>query len=150
MPEACCDILISLAPRHADNVLSGRKTVELRRRPLHIQPGTRVWIYTKSPRARIDALAVAATIVHGSPEELWANFGSQLALTRSHYEEYMSGCVTGCAIVLTSVSRLQKAIALDNVRAFIAGFHPPQFFKKLPLGSEELNILQFLGGSPSP
>jgi hypothetical protein len=30
-------ILISLEPRHAENILAGRKTVELRRRPMNVK-----------------------------------------------------------------------------------------------------------------
>jgi predicted transcriptional regulator len=145
MSDGCSDILISLEPHHSDNVLAGRKTVEIRRRRVHIQPGTRMWIYTKRPRAQVDAFAIVESVHEGSREELWTRFSSRLALTRSLYDEYMSGCRTGCAIVLGSVSPLDKAIPLEDVRASFAGFHPPQFFKRLHAGSRELAVFRTLG-----
>jgi len=145
MSDGCSDILISLEPRHSDNVLSGRKTVEVRRRRVNIQPGTRIWIYTKRPRAQVDAFAIVESVHDGSRDELWTMFSSKLALPRSLYDAYMSGCRTGCAIVLQSVSPLEKAIPLEDMRASFAEFHPPQFFKKLHPGSRELAVFRTLG-----
>ena len=42
------NILISLESRHAKNIYSGEKKIELRRRTMHVTPGTTVWIYEKS------------------------------------------------------------------------------------------------------
>lgn len=138
---ACNDILISLHPEHSENVLSGRKTVELRRRRLNVTPGTRVWIYTKQPRSRVDAYAIVSEVHEGSQDELWTMFGSQVAITRSAFDNYLSGSETGCAIVFSSVSRLRRAIGLDEIRQKVANFHPPQFFKRLGPDSVELAML---------
>ncbi len=43
------NILISLEPRHAENILAGLKRVELRRRTMNVSPGCTVWIYAKLP-----------------------------------------------------------------------------------------------------
>jgi predicted transcriptional regulator len=145
MCDGCTDILISLEPHHSENVLSGRKTVEVRRRRVSVAPGTRIWIYTKRPRARVDAFAIVDSVHQGSQDELWTMFGSKLALSRSSYDRYMSGCRTGCAIVLKSVSRLERAIPLDDVRASLTGFHPPQFFKRLYPEGRELAVFRELG-----
>jgi predicted transcriptional regulator len=145
MSDGCSDILISLEPHHSDNVLSGRKTVEVRRRRIHVQPGTRIWIYTKRPRARVDGFVIVESVHSGSGEELWTRFSSELALSRPHYDSYMSGCRTGCAIVIRSAVALDKAIPLEDVRGSFAGFHPPQFFKKLLPGSRELAMFRRLG-----
>ncbi len=137
----CNDILISLHPEHTENVLSGRKTVELRRRRLRVGPGTRVWIYTKQPRSRVDAYAIVREVYEGSQEELWAKFGDQVAISRSDFDNYLSGSETGCAIVFASVSRLARAVGLDEIRRKVAKFHPPQFFKRLEPNSIELAML---------
>ena len=138
---ACNDILISLHPEHSDNVLNGRKTVELRRRRLHVAPGTRVWIYTKQPRGQVDAYAIVEAVHDASPGELWTRFGRQVAISRSAFDDYLSGSDTGCAIVFASVWRLNRAIGLDEIRRKVARFHPPQFFKRLDADSAELAVL---------
>jgi predicted transcriptional regulator len=143
----CSDILISLHPKHCDNVLAGIKTVELRRRRLKVLPGTRVWIYTKRPRACIAAVAVIEAIHEGSHSELWRKFGDRAAISRPDFDEYLAGVARGYAIVLRSAFSLKKAIRLEEVRRRVRTFHPPQFFKRLRPDSEELAL--FSQGSPA-
>ena len=142
----CSDILISLLPQHCDNVVAGIKTVELRRRKPNVPPGTRVWIYTKRPRACIAAVAVIEAIYEGSHNELWKRFGHCIAISRPDFDEYLAGADRGCAIVLRSASSLKKAISLEDVRRRVRTFHPPQFFKRLLPDSAELAL--FSQGAP--
>jgi predicted transcriptional regulator len=143
----CSDILISLHPQHCDNVVAGIKTVELRRRRVRVSPGTRVWIYTKRPRACIDAVAVIESIHEGSHNELWRRFGHRVAITRPDFNQYLAGAKRAYAIVLRSASPLKRAIRLEEVRRRVGRFQPPQFFKRLLPDSKELAL--FSQGSPS-
>src|SRR5450755_4678768 len=127
----CNDILISLRADHSSNVLEGRKTVELRRRPMRVAPGTRVWIYAKSPQARIEGLAVVGAIHECPLEELWSLYGDEVAITHTAFDEYMAGTKKGCAIIFSSVIRLTRSISLDEIRTRVGKFQPPQFFKRL-------------------
>jgi predicted transcriptional regulator len=136
----CSDILISLHPRHSDNVVAGIKTVELRRRRLRVSPGTRVWIYTKRPRACIDAVAVIDSIYEASHNELWRRFADRIAITRPNFNKYFAGANRAYAIVLRSASPLKRAIRLEEVRRRVQGFQPPQFFKRLLPNSKELAL----------
>ncbi len=108
----CSDILISLLPQHCDNVVAGIKTVELRRRKPNVPPGTRVWIYTKRPRACIAAVAVIEAIYEGSHNELWKRFGHRVAISRPDFDEYLAGSNRGYAIVLRSASSLYRLSAV--------------------------------------
>ena len=69
------DILISVENRHALSMLAGNKSVELRRKPLNISSGTRVWIYSKVPCGQIRALAVVDEVVADTPK----NIGNYMA-----------------------------------------------------------------------
>lgn len=135
----CRDILISLAPAYTQAILDGRKTVELRRRPLRVGNGTRIWIYSKTPTARIEATACVQQIHEGDTEGLWSEFGEATAISRSEFDHYFAGCSRGCAVVLDSVCALVPALDLSTMRSEFAGFHPPQFFKRLR--GEELDKL---------
>ena len=46
-------LLLCLRPRFAEAILSGAKTVELRRRPINTQPGTPILLYASSPTMAI-------------------------------------------------------------------------------------------------
>jgi predicted transcriptional regulator len=51
-------ILISLEPRHAENLLDGRKRVELRRHAMNVSIGSTVWMYAKLPVGSIIGRAI--------------------------------------------------------------------------------------------
>jgi predicted transcriptional regulator len=47
-------IIMSIRPEHAFDIMSGRKTVELRRRfPEHVPTGSLILIYASSPEQRL-------------------------------------------------------------------------------------------------
>lgn len=136
------DILISVEERHASNMLAGSKSVELRRKPLNISSGTRVWIYSKLPRGQVQALAVVDEVVADSPEKIWKSFGPQSAISKSEFDAYFAGVEIGYAIVFQEIRPLAPILNLSSIREKISHFHPPQFFKKLTDGSPELAFFQ--------
>jgi predicted transcriptional regulator len=135
----CSDILISLSPIHTGAILSGKKTVELRRRRLNIRTGTRVWIYSKVPVGSVEATAVVDRVCHADLDSLWREFHQAIAISRNAFDKYFAGCAQGCAVVLREVSPVTPAMELAHLRAEFDGFHPPQFFKRLRW--DEMNAL---------
>jgi predicted transcriptional regulator len=148
------DILISLHPQHSANILAGRKTVELRRRPVRVSAGTRIWMYAKHPKSCIEGLAVVDRVCEAPLDELWAEFGDQVGISKQDFDQYMKGMVIGCAIVLRSAEPLQRSIPLGEMRRRVKKFHPPQFFKRLAPACEELTVLsqqdEQANGQPAP
>lgn len=124
-------ILISLAPRHAENIFAGRKQVELRRRTMHVAPGTTVWIYVKLPVGSIVGRVKIGAIHASSPAALWRRFGSVSGLSRSEFFDYFGGVAEGVALVLENAKRLNRSLSLEDLRELSAGFQPPQFFARL-------------------
>lgn len=129
-------IIISLENRYAEEILSGRKKVELRRRRMNVEVGTTVWIYVKVPvgcvvgRARISGLHSLA------PSTLWRRFSGVSGLTRSEFDEYYQDVTKGFALSLDSAKRLSPSVSLQELRnssASSASFQPPQFFMRLDL-----------------
>jgi predicted transcriptional regulator len=123
-------------------MLEGLKTVELRRRPVRVTPGTRVWIYSTTPRARLDATGVIQGVHESHPNEIWQRFGSRSGVSRSDFDGYFAGARTACAIVLTDIAPLAHSLSLGDLRRRVQRFHPPQFFKKLEPGSQVLACLE--------
>ncbi len=124
-------ILISLTSRHAENILAGRKQVELRRRTMHVVPGTTIWIYVKLPVASIIGRARIGAIHASSPATLWRRFGSVSGLSRSEFFDYFKGAAEGIALVLEDAVRLRCSLSLHALRELADGFQPPQFFARL-------------------
>jgi predicted transcriptional regulator len=129
--SASSDILISLAPAYTKAILEGRKTVELRHRRIRIVSGTRVWLYSKVPIAKIEGIARVQLIREAAPMGLWSEYSDAAGISRVEFDEYFRGCTIGCAIVLARVHRIEPTLDLVTMRSKVKGFHPPQFIKKL-------------------
>ncbi len=137
-----CDILISVEERHASNMLAGNKSVELRRKPLNICSGTRVWIYSKLPRGQIQALAIVDEVIAGTPRKVWARYGAQSGITKKEFDAYFEDIKICYAIILQKVKPVAPILKLESIRNKISHFHPPQFFKRLSKNSPELAFFQ--------
>lgn len=143
------DILISVEERHASNMLAGKKSVELRRKPLRIPSGTRVWVYSKLPRGQIQALAIVDEVVSGTPDEIWNSYGAQSAISRNEFNAYFADAQIGCAIIFEEVKPLAPILSLSSIREKITHFQPPQFFKRLTCDGPELTFFQTALASPN-
>ena len=135
------NILISVEYDYVLKMLNGSKTAEVRRRQLRIQPGTRVWIYSKLPRGHVELVATADEVVAASPRRLWELYEERIAITSSEFRTYLRGVDVGCAILLRDIKPLQPALKLDTLRRTSKNFHPPQFFKRLVAHGPELKSL---------
>ncbi|MBO6520170.1 MAG: hypothetical protein JJ900_04675 [Rhodospirillales bacterium] len=136
------NILISVEERHTLKMLAGAKTVELRRKPLNIDPGTRVWIYSKLPRGQIHAFATARDVVSGPPAEIWSHYGTMACVSKREFDTYFDDLQTGYAIILEDVAPLSPGLALATIRETVSRFQPPQFFKRLSNDGPELQLFQ--------
>jgi predicted transcriptional regulator len=136
------DIVISMRLKFVERIASGQKAAELRRRAPRIQPGCRVWIYTKAPEAMISICVTVDRIITGSPQEIWQSHKLQLGVSRDEFDSYFGEADTGCAIFFRQVEDVSPGVALSEIRSKSKGFHPPQFFKRLQEGSPELKLFR--------
>jgi|APAga8741243762_1050094.scaffolds.fasta_scaffold01000_14 predicted transcriptional regulator len=134
-------VLISLEERHANNILAGTKTVELRRRSMHVEPGTLVWFYVKQPVACVVGFAVAGERYAAAPDNVWRKFGKVSGLERKEFMDYFDGCSEASAMRLDAPTRLRKYVGLAELRANVPGFHPPQFYVRMNDESPLRNLL---------
>ena len=138
---AVSHVLISLEAHHAENILSGVKRVEFRRRSMNIEPGSVVWMYVKVPVGAIVGCATVKGVHHLPPAALWKRFSKVSGLTKTDLFEYLAGSTQTIAIELVDAMRLADPIQLDALRDLVDGFHPPQFFSYLPSGSPIRNAV---------
>jgi len=127
------DVVISIKPRYADLILSGRKTVELRKASARLPAGTRAVIYASSPTRALVGQAVIGQRHQLPLPELWARFGQQAAVGVDEFQRYYAGDTEGVAFGLEAVRRHDEAIPLDELRRLGQGFRPPQSYMRLPV-----------------
>ena len=136
------DIVISVKEEYLTLILSGEKTIELRRKVINVPPGSRVWLYAKSPTAHIRACATVRMVVKATPRAVWSRYHSKVGITRDQSDSYFEGSSIACAILLKDVRRVVPAVELSDLRSRLKSFHPPQFFKRLHRGSPEFLLLR--------
>ena len=122
-------IVLSVHPHHAENILTGTKTVEFRRRfPVgtHLE-GAILWIYSTSPIQAVTGWAEVKDVYNMSVESLWARFHSNGGVQRRDFDGYFDGARNGYAIVLSSITRLSEEIRAE--RFSNNGFSIPQSYR---------------------
>ena len=122
------DILISLEPRHAENILSGHKRVELRKRPMNVHIGTTVWFYAKQPVGSIVGKAQVCEVHAAAPASIWRRFGKDSGITKQEFSAYYGDSTQAVVLVLSEPRRFQNAISAAHLRETTGAFYPPQFF----------------------
>ncbi|WP_144063015.1 ASCH domain-containing protein [Litchfieldella anticariensis] len=125
------DAIISIKPRHVDNILSGAKTVELRTRSITLPAGSRLWVYVTLPVGKVMLSAEIMFTDSLPPNEVWTKYGKEICISKEEFDEYTKGRSAVSAIGLKNVQPLSKDICLNTMREYEKNFQPPQFFSKL-------------------
>lgn len=121
-------MILSLRPRFADAILSGRKTVELRRTEPKIRVPTLALIYASTPvRALLGTCVVTGVESYGLAA-LWEAHGPGSGIERGEFLDYFEGVEAGTALSLANPRRFTRRVPLVELRSRPAGFRPPQSF----------------------
>ena len=122
------DVVLSIKPQYSKPILTGDKTVELRRRfPVQVPRGTLAYIYSTSPTRALTGTAHIMGVEKVALDEMWARYSSVACIERRDFDAYFSGLDEGVVIQLGHVRQLPRAIGLDELRDRFE-FAPPQSF----------------------
>ncbi len=141
MSQSRKNILISLERRYVDDIISGKKKVELRNRRMNLSKGDKIWVYSKQPHACVVIRATVKAAIGGSPKLLWRDFQDVCGVSKEEFFAYFSDVEIGYAISLFEVRRLLSPPTLEVMRGTDKKFHPPQFSKRLD-GAPLLSFLE--------
>lgn len=121
-------LLLSVHPYFVEEVLTGRKTVELRKRAPKCQPGDWIAVYSTTPEKQLVGLVEIESITIGEPKRLWHIIGAKSGVTHLQYNQYFADARLAVGIAIGNPKRLEKPVSLDVLRKEWPGFHPPQSF----------------------
>ncbi len=137
-------LLISVRPHYAEKLLSGEKTLELRRVRPALDKGDWVVIYASSPRKEIiGAFQVKETVV-AKPVNLWESHGGRSAVPRDEFFAYFEGRNIGYGIAVDRVFRFAAPTSLEQIRRLSPTFHPPQGYAYLSSSTVSGGVLRGL------
>jgi predicted transcriptional regulator len=140
-------MLLSVRPEYASRILSGEKTVELRRRfPMSEAIGATAFIYSSSPVRAVLCKATISDVKNLALTTLWRRHGATACISRKDFHDYFSGLDRGYAVLLKDVVALDSAVTAAELERLI-DFVPPQSFRYL---DEQFNSLLSDGGIQAP
>jgi predicted transcriptional regulator len=124
-------LFLSLRPAYSEHIMSGSKTIELRRIRPRAKPGSLAIIYASSPEMRVVGTCIVDEIGTATPQEIWRLHGPKIGIDWSAVADYFSGKEKGVAISLSRPERLDTPIPLQSVRLCVGASVPPQSFRYL-------------------
>ena len=138
MVDRAQEIVLSVKPIWADLIMSGRKTVELRRRFPRLSGGkVTALLYSTSPvMAMVGIVHIEDTIIL-PPDELWQHVAAHACVTESQYQAYFQGAKEAAALFLGTPIPLPAPIPLGLLRAS-ANFAPPMSWRRAKPAELEL------------
>lgn len=122
------DVVFSIKPEYSRKIVTGEKTIELRRRfPMSVPAGTTALIYETSPTRALSGIAEIGAVHRRSPEEIWKSFSDQACISRKDFDIYFDGVDCAFAIELRHGRSLPRPLELSELRERFS-FEPPQSF----------------------
>lgn len=124
-PQRANAILLSIRPRYAEAILSGRKRYEYRRAIPCRRDITRVLLYATAPVYRIVGECTIGRVVEGPMQSVWDRTSTRGGVTLDEFQRYFREAPIARAL------RLENPIAYPepiDPRAAIPGFRPPKNF----------------------
>ena len=106
---------VSIKPKYAERILSGKKRHEFRRVPMR-RDVEHIVIYSSSPQKRIVAIATVKEVRTAAPSVLWDETKAHAGIVRKEFREYFSGARRGFAISLEEITPLPVALDPGRIR----------------------------------
>lgn len=136
MPENI--LILSIKPKYAEMILSGKKKVELRRVRTRLKNGDLVLVYVTSPTKALVATFEVDNIIQNeiqaTPKDIndfWKIIKNIAGISCNEYNKYYHTASTIVAIFIKNVNKLHHPIELETLRTKIPRFHPPQCYRYL-------------------
>ena len=132
------EILISIKPKYAHQILSGAKLIEIRKRFSDRWTGSRAVLYASSPEKALIGEATVRSVTSGRPADIWARFGPIIGCSPDEFGEYVGSATKVSAIELDAAIPYKQPIGLAQLSHLIQeDLRPPQSFCDLRIDDEE-------------
>jgi predicted transcriptional regulator len=123
------DFLVSIRPQYVAKILTGQKTVELRRRfPESVSVGAMAYIYSTSPVRAVVGCAKIKEVQRLTVADIWKEHGEAACISRRDFDNYFSGTKFGFAILLGAVKAMRSHLTACELAAQL-GIVPPQSYR---------------------
>lgn len=123
------NVIISIKPKYALQIIEGKKTIELRRKfPTENIKGGIAIIYASSPIQKIVGYAFIEDVKKLSVSSIWEEFSKQTCVTKTFFNSYFNGLDEGFAIALSNPIKLRTPVDVKALEEEYR-FSPPQSYR---------------------
>ena len=140
-------ILLGIKPKYAEDILSGRKKWEYRRRPPKIETPVPTALYASDEAKSIVGTCIVTKILQEPIESLIKNTISETASTEQGLKDYFNGLKICSALRVEKPSRFE--MNLDEIRKVVPGFAAPQNFYYLRNEGSYKKLFEILEKNPN-
>ncbi|NQU05591.1 MAG: ASCH domain-containing protein [Calditrichaeota bacterium] len=124
------DLLLSVRPRHAEKIISGEKTVEIRKGFPTRWGGAKVMLYVTKPSQEIVGEAIINDVEIGTPSSIWEKYNKSIGCDYSFFREYCGNHLKVSAIKLSEVREYKDKMPLNQLQILLGrGLRPPQSYQ---------------------
>jgi predicted transcriptional regulator len=117
-------LVLSVAPRWIAEILAGRKTFELRRRPPKLSAPVPAYLYETSPTCLMRVRCLVGPTLSLPPDALWDVLKGRSCVEKRHFDGYFLNLPIAHALEIRNVIDVGTGITLKVLRE--VGFTPPQ------------------------
>ena len=122
-------LLLSVRPKFAGRILSGGKTVEVRRRFSRRWIGHKVAIYASAPQQAVVGEAKIEMVDCNSPEIVWSRYGRELGCDPGEFLAYCGDRNAVTAVGLCNVVKFDPPLKRSSLKSiYRSDMRPPQSY----------------------
>jgi predicted transcriptional regulator len=116
---------LSIKHIYADRIITGLKTIELRKRPIGMEVGDLILLYETAPDSVIRGGFIADKTISLPVCTMWERYHSVMGVEKEFYDTYFDNCEFAYG-TLVHQSFTFPALELNEIHKLCAGFTPPQ------------------------
>ena len=124
-------LFLSIHPRFVDGILSGNKTIELRRQRPRSDSGDWIAVYSTTPERQLRGIVQIKEVRVETVEGLWREARNHANVTREEYNAYFLNARRAIGLVLEKPIAFPTPVSLADLRKVWPRFQPPQGFRYL-------------------
>ncbi len=119
-----CAILLSINPKHVENILNGTKRYEFRKKVCkrHVD---KILIYSTTPIMRVVGEAEVEDVLVDEPEIIWKKTEKKAGIDKSFFDQYYADRDQAVAYKLKNVTKYREPKELKDYGVYSA----PQSFQ---------------------
>jgi predicted transcriptional regulator len=122
-------VLLSIKPAHVENIRSGIKIFEFRRRLFARRDVRTVLIYCTRPIGMLVGEFDIADILEDEPEALWASTADGSGISKDYFDTYFEGRTKAFALQIGSLRIYDEPVQPSD---WFDNFTPPQSYMYVP------------------